>query len=98
VRAEAERVARADYPSLKRSDLAKAGLLAATGALEELTAAQEGSLLALLLANARDAVRAIDVDSPFSFERARIQDAFRAAADAYLVFAERASGPRTASP
>lgn len=98
VRAEAERLARTSDPSLERADLAKAGLLAATGALEELAAPQEGSLLARLLSNAHDAARAIDEHSPFTFERARIQDAFRAAADAYLVFADRSREPRVASP
>jgi hypothetical protein len=97
VRAEAERIARTGDPSLERSDLAKAGLIAATRALEELAAPQEGALLARLLSNARDATHAIDVHSPFTFERARIQDAFRAAADAFLVFAERGPVPRPAT-
>jgi hypothetical protein len=84
IRSEAARLASAGYPSLERSDFAKAGLLAATRALDELTAPPEGSLLARLLANAGAAARAIDVNSPFSFERAQIQDAFRATADALL--------------
>jgi hypothetical protein len=82
-----------DPTSLERVDLTKAGLVAATGALDELAAPPEGSLLGRLHENARDAARAIDAHSPFVFERARIQDAFRTAADAYLVFAERAGEP-----
>ncbi len=97
VRAEAAQIADTDPTSLERADLAKAGLLAAAAALEELAAPPAGSLLARMLANARDAASAIDVHSPFVFERAQIQDAFRAAADAYLVFAERASAPREAA-
>ncbi len=90
VRSEAARLARTDPISLQRSDLAKSGLLAATRALEELSAPAGGAVLVRLLANADEAANAIDVNSPFVFERARIQDAFRAAADAFLVFAERA--------
>jgi hypothetical protein len=93
VRSEAARLARTDETSLQRSDLARAGLLAAARALEELAAPAAGSILARLLANARDAASAIDVHSPFIFERARIQDAFRATADAYLVFADRTREP-----
>lgn len=90
VRSDAERLERADDLSLQRSDLARGGLLAATRALEQLAAPRPGSFQARLLVNARRAARAIDVHSPFVFERARIQDALRATADAYLVFAERA--------
>jgi len=90
VRSDAERLERADDLSLQRSDLARGGLLAATRALEQLAAPRRGSFQARLLENARRAARAIDVHSPFVFERARIQDALRATADAYLVFAERA--------
>ncbi|HSK02656.1 MAG TPA: hypothetical protein VK932_15500 [Kofleriaceae bacterium] len=97
VQAEAAQLADTDPTSLERADLTRAGLLAATAALEELAAPPEGSLLARLLAHARDAARAIDVHSPFVFERAQIQDAFRATADAYLVFAERGSAPREAT-
>lgn len=84
IRTEAARLARTGYPSLERSDLAKSGLLATLRALDDLTAPPEGSLLARLLANANAAARAIDVNSPFSFERASIQDAFRSTADAFL--------------
>jgi hypothetical protein len=92
VRSEAARLARTDPISLNRADLAKAGLLAAARALAELATPSSGSALAELVTNAHDAARAIDVNSPFVFERARIQDAFRAAADAFLVFAERSPG------
>jgi hypothetical protein len=90
VRAEAAQLADTDPTSLERADLARAGLLAAAAALEELAAPPDGSLLARMIEHARAAANAIDVHSPFVFERAQIQDAFRAAADAYLVFAERA--------
>jgi hypothetical protein len=93
VRTEATRLARTDPISLQRSDLARAGLLAATGALEELSVRGSGAVLIRLLANADEAANAIDVSSPFVFERARIQDAFRATADAFFVFAERAREP-----
>lgn len=93
VRAEAVQLAGTDPTSLERADLARAGLLAAAAALEELAAPPDGSLLARMLASARAAAGAIDVHSPFVFERAQIQDAFRAAADAFLVFAERARAP-----
>lgn len=93
VRTEASRLARTDPISLQRSDLAKNGLLAATRALEELSVSGGGAVLVRLLANADEAANAIDVSSPFVFERARIQDAFRATADALFVFAERAREP-----
>lgn len=93
VRTAATRLAGTDPISLQRSDLAKDGLLATTRALEELSSPAGGVVLVRLLANADEAANAIDVSSPFVFERARIQDAFRATADAFLVFAERVREP-----
>lgn len=73
--------------SLERGDYAAAGLTAAIDALRALADAPRGTTVATMIDRADAAVGAIDEHTPFGLARPQIQDALRAVADAYLVFA-----------
>ena len=84
----ATRLARVSDTSLERTDLIASGLAAAVDALRQLANAPAGSPVAQLVERADTAVRGIG-SSTFGFARARVQDALRAIADAYFVYATR---------
>lgn len=95
VRFEATRLARARGFALRRCELIRAGLLAATAALDDLASPPAGSALAELAGGARRAATAIDREATLPFAQPQIQDGFRAVVAAYqvLAFARAPSAP-----
>ena len=85
----ATRLARESDTSLQRTDLIAEGLAAAVDALRQLAEAPAGSAVAELVDRADNAARAIGRSTTFGFARPRVQDALRAVADAYFVYATR---------
>ena len=86
VRYEAFELEREGAISLERSGRVKAALLACTRAFEHVDRAGARAFDVLARA-AHEAASAIDAPAPFVFQRAAIQEAFRAVADAYVVLA-----------
>jgi hypothetical protein len=82
IRFEAIRLQRAEVIDQRRVDWAKAGLLGTVAALESMRV-DASPVLASLVRSARTSVEAIDVNWPFAFQRAAIQDGMRAVVGAY---------------
>jgi hypothetical protein len=74
--------------SLDRADMVKAGLQAALDAAESFEASS-GVAASEWLASARVAVEKLDPTTPMGLQRAEVQDAFRALADAVIALVER---------
>lgn len=85
IRYEALELEREGGLSPGRSGRVKAGLTAALRGLELAMAADESE--SPVIEAARSAIEAIDTSSAFVFQRAILQEAFRATADAYLSIA-----------
>lgn len=89
VRLAATQLERADVTDQDRVDHARAGLIAAVQALEELAPAGSASHGAVM--RARRAVYAIDPRATLAFQRAPLQEAFRAVVDAFIAISRRSA-------
>lgn len=87
VRYEALELERMTSLSLDRSDRIKTGLTACLDALGSVRARADHTVARRLLADARDAIDAIDAGTPLGFQRAPVQEAFRSLADAMTALA-----------
>ena len=83
---EAGQLERAETVDQRRVNWTKAGLLQTVYALERMRPA-DSPVLDSLVASAKSAVNAIDVDATFAFQRPAIQDALRAVVSAFASIA-----------
>jgi hypothetical protein len=91
IRFQAERVRRSDSLTFGQAEWIATGLTAAVDAIDEL-ACEQSEVLAEWKPAARRAIASVQPQRSLSFQRAAVQDAFRATVDVF-VLATRSGGP-----
>jgi hypothetical protein len=85
IRFQADRLQKGDSVALDESAWVKAGLAALLGGLAPATTTSGPSLASTWLVEAHHAVESVEDETRFTFQRARIQDAFRTSVDAFAI-------------